>query len=393
MKILMIVILLMSSFSIYAVSEAACIFTLINPSATNTALGVVGGGANIWNQNPLDTWDNPAILGYHKGISIGYLHDDWFEKVFDDIYFDSAYLTLGWKGLGLMLPMINNQLNFGTSVDYGKQEMYDEDGYFVGTFDSWEISTGFALGMNLLEFYTSLNDNESISNLQKYSDFSIGYNYNLIESNLSPEGQGETETGYKGNGNSHTDGLGMIVRFSPLNETNFTNYSFIKADLVSSVYYRNLSRTSISYVNEDQKDPLPYSTDTAVSFRIAIGAENVKEMIPSVIFDELSVFCSDIISVYGNYGSSNLMEENDEWGKGIELTLLDIVSFRWGYHQDKDGHIEGKTSGIGLNLRYKDLVRLQYNYAKFPGGDLQKFQRKSDFMLNVNLMTLLGIEQ
>ncbi len=387
MKMLAIFILLMSSLTVYAIHNTACIFNEINPSATNTALGKIGGGANIWNQNPLDVWSNPAKLGYFKGVSVGYLHNSWYGEVFDDIYFNSSYLTVGWKGLGLMIPMINNQLKFGTSFEYGSQDMFDENANYLGSINSWESSSGFALGINLYEFYGAFNSNETFSQLQAYSDFSIGYNYNFIRSNLPPEGVGNTEIVHT-NGNTHSDGLGLIWRISPLNEKNYSSNCFFKADLVSSLYFRNISKTNLD--NGENIRPLLYSTDAAISFRMAMGIDNVKEIIASNVYDKLSIFCSDIISVNGNYGSSYIMDCNGEWGKGIDLTILDIVSFRWGYYQDSQGDLEGKTSGMGFNLRYKNLIHLQYNFAKFPGGDLQEFQEREDFMLNVNLLDLLG---
>ncbi len=87
------------------------------------------------------------------------------------------------------------------------------------------------------------------------------------------------------------------------------------------------------------------------------------------------------------------MEEYSTWGKGIEFTLLDLISFRSGSYTDMRGHIAGNSSGIGLNFRFKDLVHLQYNWSQSPGGGLQKYQTKDDFMVNLNLLNLLGIEE
>ncbi|HHE38844.1 MAG TPA: hypothetical protein ENL20_09770, partial [Candidatus Cloacimonetes bacterium] len=72
MKRFIILILLLISIEMFATYEYACPFTLINPSATDVAFGNYSGCANIWNQNPLDVWSNPAKLGYFTGFSFGY---------------------------------------------------------------------------------------------------------------------------------------------------------------------------------------------------------------------------------------------------------------------------------------------------------------------------------
>ncbi|MDP8269674.1 MAG: hypothetical protein P9L97_13200 [Candidatus Tenebribacter davisii] len=384
MKMLMIFFLLICSLSVNAYNNPTCIFTMINPSATNSALGIVVGGANIWNQNPLDVWSNPAKLGYFDGFSLGYSHDSYLEDVFDDIYFDSSYLNLGWKGIGLMLPMINNQAKFGSSFGYGDQDAYDEDGNFLGTFNSWESSSGFALGVNLLKFYGEMSDNDKITQLQSYSDFSIGYNYNYVESELAPEGTGATEMGYLDNSASYTDGLGMIFRISPLNELNYSSFLFFKSDIVYSLYYRNISKTIMDYGDYDE--PMPYATESAFSIRMAMGNDIFKGLI---IYDIISIFGKDILSINYLYGKSRAMDSDNAFGNGYDVTFLDIFSYRKGYYEDKEGNIEGKTSGYGINLNYKDLIHLQYNYAEIPGGDLQDIQEKEDYMLNINLLELL----
>ncbi|MCF7912500.1 MAG: hypothetical protein K9M99_08235 [Candidatus Cloacimonetes bacterium] len=386
MKILLIILLLTSSIAVYAV-DFGCIFTLIDPSATNTALGLFAGGANIWNQNPLDVWSNPAKLGYFKGISYSYSHDKCLEFFGDDKYFYSSYLTVGWKGLGIMLPLKNGQSKYGTSIDNGSQYLYDEDAQLIGIFNSWESSSGFAIGMNILEFYAAISNNDKITKLQPFTDFSLGYNYNHIISDLSPDNLGE---GLKGSGSSYIDGLGMILRVSPLNDSNYLNFSFFKAEAVFSLYYRNISRTNIAYVNEVQHDPLPFSTDSAVSFRLAMSIDYFKDMISTDFYDVISTFCQDVVSLNYYMGISDFMDEFENNGYSYDLTFLDLIAIRLGYCDDEVNDVSGRTPGIGLKLSYKDIMHLQYNFAKYPDGSYQIFKYRQDFMLNVDLFKLFS---
>jgi hypothetical protein len=385
MNKLMIVLLLIGSISIFAQDyyepfpiHYSSSFTMRNPSATGRALGITGGGADIWNQNPLDVWSNPAKLGYFEGLSMGYSHDDCSGNYWDEAYFDNSYLTLGWNGIGLMLPMLNHSSKFGSTLYCEMQDLNNDDGVCIGEVESWESSSGFALGVNLLEFYGAIQKQEDCTRLRSFTDLSIGYNYNFINSEL---------TGYSSSEDSiiklksHTDGLGIIFRFSPLNGDNSPNFGFINTDLVISKYYRNLSKTKMQYLENTQ--PIYFSTETAAVIKLGVG---IKSIAGSELANVLSTFCKDIISVKYTLGNSHIVDDYWLSGDGIELTLLDLVSFRWGNYKNREKEINGETSGVGLNLRYRDVVQFQYNYAEFPGGDLEDVMEVSEYMLNFNLL-------
>lgn len=384
----MIILLLFGSINIFAQEHYdpfpkiyACNFTLINPSTTGKALGITGGGADIWNQNPLDVWSNPAKLGYYEGLSMGYSHDDYLENDYDDIYFDNSYLTLGWKGIGLMVPMLNHNLQFGSTFDYGMQDVYNEDAVYIGQDDTWESSSGFALGVNLLEFYGALQNQEEFNLLRSYTDLSIGYNYNFITSKYAGYQEVELSSIKM---KAHTDGLGIIFRLSPLNESNNTNFGYINTDLVVSKYYRNLSKTNMHF--HENYVPLYYSRETSAAIKLGIGVESIEGIAGSGLVTGLSFFCKDLLSVKYNVGNSHVVEEYWASGDGIELTLLDLISFRWGSYENRKDEIDGKTSGFGMNFRYYDFVQFQYNYAEYPGSNLQDVMEVSDFMLKINLL-------
>jgi hypothetical protein len=93
--------------SLFGIREFACMFTLINPSATDVAFGLGSGTANIWNTNPLSVWSNPAKLGYHKNLAFGYSNDSWFENVVwidFDMYHDNIISELVPEGSGGLPP-------------------------------------------------------------------------------------------------------------------------------------------------------------------------------------------------------------------------------------------------------------------------------------------------
>ena len=360
-----------------------CSFTILNPSASGIAFGYIGGGADIYNQNPLDVWSNPAKLGYYKGISFGYSNDNWFDEVqgLEGMYLNSSYLTIGWKGMGIMIPMINKYGKMGTTFSYGEDEYYDYEEDTDVSFEPTETNAEIAFGINLLEFIKEDDENTELYKINKYTEISLGYNYNLIVS------QYET---YPDKSSAFLDGLGIIWRLSPLNGEVVSDFEHVKMDIVLSLYKFNMSRTTIEIDGYD--NPLPYSTKTAFSLRFAYALKSLQNVPDNNIYKTISLFSKDLVSIYSSFNRENSMNSSISYGKGIEFAFLDIISFRYGHYSDPSGDLSGNTSGIGLNLHYKELLHLQYNWAKFPGGDLQEFQKKNDFMLNVNLWNLLGME-
>ncbi|MCD4651375.1 MAG: hypothetical protein K8S56_06270 [Candidatus Cloacimonetes bacterium] len=377
-------------FNLMALNEFEVIFITINPSATSVSFGNQSGTADIWNRNPLDVWSNPAKLGYHKGISFGYSNDKWFDDVpgIDDITIKSSYVSYGWNGIGIMVPMMNSFVNFGTTLDYGEQEQTNENGEDLGTFNSFESCSEFAVGINILEFIEYKNKGnlpDDLSAFRGIAELSLGYNYSYIYSDLEPTYIVEShKTNYQ-IGKSHFHGFGMIQSFSPLYGSDIKQ---IKLGFTVGVYWLNYTRTNISHIKARLADPVPYGTRTAISGKVSVDmAEYLKIMnLNSDTIESITSFSKKLFSFYASYDREKLGNNAHDFGYGYEVAFFDIISLRQGKYTDKDGRIEGNTKGYGINLRYKDIVHLQYNYVEFPGGELQAVQDKSDFMINLNLI-------
>ncbi|MDA3812896.1 MAG: hypothetical protein PF570_01455 [Candidatus Cloacimonetes bacterium] len=375
-KFISLIIIMLLLTSLFGIREFACMFTLINPSATDVAFGLGSGTANIWNTNPLSVWSNPAKLGYHKNLAFGYSNDSWFENVVwidFDMYHQSSYISYGWNGIGVLLPAPSAKSHWGTFMDYGEQTMLDEYGNVISTFESYDACSKFAVGVNVMEFVSNFISNESFHSLQYYGDLSIGYNYDNIISELVPEGSGGLPPGVKGAGETNSSGVGYIGRISPFNKINAAG-KFYRLDLTAGIYYLNPERTKISYINESQPDPMPYGTRSAFSCKFSIDSSLILEMEN----DNLRCIIDNLFSIY--YSQDNVQYgEKDEsnpsvWGEGIEIAFFDIFYIRKGQYVDRRGEMVGDTDGIGINLNYKDILQFQYNKTKFPGGEFQNKQ-------------------
>ncbi len=389
-KLIFLIILLLLLTSLLGIGEFACIFTMINPSATDVAFGLGSGTANIWNTSPLSVWSNPAKLGYHKNFAYGYSDDPWFETLFHDMYHQSSYISYGWNGIGILLPAPSTKSHWGTFMDYGEQTMLDEYGNVIGTFESYDACSKFAVGINTIEFVSNFINIENFRSLQCYGDISIGYNYDNIISELVPEGTGGLPPGVKGAGETHSSGVGYIFRISPLNKINAAG-KFYRLDLTAGIYYLNDERTEISYINESQSDPMPYGTRSAFSGKFSIDLS----IIPEMENDNIRCFIDNLFSVYYSQDNAQYGERDESnpgvWGEGYEFTFFDIFYIRKGQYVDRAGEMVGDTSGFGINLNYKNIIQFQYNKTKFPSGELQNEQEKTDYMVRIDFLKTYGL--
>lgn len=389
-KFIFLIVVLILITQVFGISEFACIFTMINPSATDVAFGLDSGTANIWNTSPLSVWSNPAKLGYHKNFAFGYSNDSWYGDIFHDMYHRSSYISYGWNGIGILLPAPSTRSHWGTFMSYGKQDQLDEFGNPLGTFESYDACSKFAVGINTLEFISNFINKENIRSLQYYGDLSIGFNCDYIISDLAPEGTGSSEIGIKGLGKTFSSGIGLIGRISPLNDFNVSN-EFYRLDLTVGVYFINPFRTKIQYENESQSDPIPYGLKSAFSGKFSIDIN----IIPELDKDYVRYFIKNLFSFYYSQDDDQYGEKSNTnpnvWGEGIEYTFLDIISIRKGQYIDRAGDIVGKTEGFGLNFRYKDIFQFQFNKTKFPGGGLQNKQEKTDYMIRIDFIEAYGL--
>ncbi|MBC8415370.1 MAG: hypothetical protein ISS80_02175 [Candidatus Cloacimonetes bacterium] len=383
--VLALICILMFS-GMHGISESACIFTLINPSATDVALGLDSGTANIWNTSPLSVWSNPAKLGYHTGFAYGYSHDPWLEDspwIDFDMYHQSSYISYGWNGIGILLPAPSAKNRWGTVMNYGEQEQTDEFGNVIGTFESYDACSKFALGINSLEFISNFITNENIRSLQYYRDLSIGFNYDIIHSDLATQGAGATPDSLSFIADAHSTGIGLIGRISPFNKMNALG-GFCTLDITGGIYYLNPSKEEITYINDS--DPLPWGTHSAFSGKFSLGLNIIQELDN----ENVRFFINNLFSIYYSQDNAQYGEKDEfnpsVWGEGIEYTFLDIFSIRKGQYVDREGEIVGDTKGYGLNLHYKDIIQFQYNKVTFPGGGLQYEQEKTDYLVKIDFL-------
>ncbi len=298
-KFVLVFICIFAFSTMYSISEFGCIFTLFNPSATDVAFGLKSGTANIWNTSPLSVWSNPAKLGYHNGFAYGYSHDPWFEDVFPDMYHQSSYISYGWNGIGILLPAPSAKDHWGTVMSYGEQVQTDEFGNVLGTFESYEVCSKFAVGLNTLELISNFITNEHNRSLQCYGDLSVGFNYDTIHSELVPEGTGVIPDSLTAIADAHSSGIGLIGMISPFNKINALG-GFCTLDITGGLYYLNHSKEEITYTYINDPDPLPWGTHSAFSSKVVFFDDFIDNVFPSITVRIKQFMVKKVKTIPGN---------------------------------------------------------------------------------------------
>lgn len=72
----------------------------------------------------------------------------------------------------------------------------------------------------------------------------------------------------------------------------------------------------------------------------------------------------------------------------MEFGFLDSFYYRTGRYEDKVGRFVGNTEGYGININYKQLFSISYNYSDFPGGGLQDRQTSYDIAFTIDGLTV-----
>lgn len=267
-------------------------------------------------------------------------------------------------------------------MDYGEQITYDVHGNLLIKFNSYETCSQFAFGINCLEFANNFFKlNPRFNNLQSYAEISLGYSLDYIQSNPYPN---IIDSLIPNNGKEFSHNISSLIEIIPLNIENEN----LKFEIAFGINLINIFKSNITfkYDNGDEdKFPLPYGNRTGIAGKLSfINIKNLADEYPLFF-----AFSKNLFSIYASYDNSKYGDNPSTWGKGIEYTLFDIFSWRYGEYNDIDGHIVGDCKGWGVNLNYKDVVSFQYNYVEFPGGELQAKQEKEDISFCVDIINLI----
>ena len=228
--------------SLSAISEAAMIWMLVEPGARSN------GMANAYiahGEDAFSTYWCTAALAYTDKTSLVFQHSNWMGGVkgIDDMYIEYLAGTM-------YIPEVGNVGGFIHFLTTGEHTRTGEGGpEDQGTFKSWEAVIGGSWAYRVNR------------------ELAIGTNIKVLYSHLSPSGTGNTEAG---EGEGYSWAIDLSAKYTL--QKNQSNYSpgTLPYYLNSFSFAWSLSNIGpdISYVNEDQADPLPMNWRMGISSRI-----------------------------------------------------------------------------------------------------------------------------
>ncbi|HPY96234.1 MAG TPA: PorV/PorQ family protein [Candidatus Cloacimonadota bacterium] len=331
-------IILLCPVLISAISEAGVIFLTIEPGSRP---GGMGNAYVAQADDALANYWNPGALAFNRKTQIAGMHTNWFGDVdgINDMYFE--YLAFNKYSEDLMG-------NFGFHVlylTYGEQERITENNQYDGTFNSYEVAI-------------------AASYAYQYSEnLGIGTTLKFILSDLSDEGTGQTEQNEKGRGMSYAFDIGIKKKNLLINKLDFgLNIQNIGPD--------------ISFINEEQADPLPITWRMGFSYR-AVESEFNKLTINAdmnkLLANDDSVLKRLITAWYDDPRKQEF--QSTIFNVGGEYVYLNLLSIRGGYIYDKAGNIMGPHFGAGVQYTFSNQYKLSVDFAMQEGGDLTDYNK------------------
>jgi len=381
--ILILILIMLLPIAANAISEAAVIFLLIEPSART---GGMGQAYVAQTDDAFASYWNPGAMAFNRKKQFASMFSNWWGQIFSDMY----YFHLAGNNY---IEDLGNVGFAATYMTYGKQDHLDEDNNLLSTFESYDLSAALTYGYQVSQ------------------KTGVGIAFKFIVSDLAPEGTGSSEIGVKGRGMSYAFDLGLKqkgvdfgqILVSPYNgalslyngfaslggftKANLSDYSILVEKLDFGFNFQNIG-PNITYINESQSDPLPMNLRMGFSFR-ALESKYNKFCINADMNKMLAnddpvykrIFTSwtddfedgDFDSI-ANFNNSTEIREII-WGVGAEYTYLNLLSLRSGYLLDRAGDIKGFSFGAGVNYTFNKIYLVNIDYAFQPGGDLQDYNQ------------------
>jgi hypothetical protein len=323
------ILLMLNVGRVFAVGQSAVI-TLVFPSGSRSmAMGEVGTALaddeQVLFYNPAglgiknDRWRGGAVTEFYEQLLPAFKISDLWH-----LHVAGAYQPWYMMDIG-GFAMDWNFINFGTN------DLTDGQGRTIGKTKSYEYVYTSGCGFNL----------EKIGIKNHAFGISTKYIYSALAPGSGPNGEGVSQ--------SYAFDFGYLWQLLPYIRFGFT--------------FANMG-PAVSYVSQDQKDPIPFTINTAVAYKDNFSINKIK------VF-ELAAELRSNIEVVKNYPdkdpdpfwkaiytgllhdtSKTIMDKFHEinWHAGFDATFLNTVSVRQGYLFDKSGQRYETHWGLGLQL-------------------------------------------
>jgi hypothetical protein len=328
---------------VVAQTSTAVPFMLISPSARNSGLGETG--VAIADDVSAIFW-NPAGLGFQKGMELSLNHSNWLPQ------FQQSDLFYEYAGYRMDIPEIGGTVGAAlTFLNLGEFERRDEGNNALGTFKSYEIAFTASYGTKLDE------------------DFGIGVGLRLIHSSLSQVATAR-EQGV-GAATAVAGDIGILYRPSklvlPFSDTD------IGDRLALGLSITNMG-PSVSYIDEDQSDPLP--TALRIGFAYDLVHEKYNTLTWTTDVTKLLVSRSADTrkadpfyeAIFNSWDTPGNVFNTFTLGTGIEYWYSQLVGLRFGFFHEDPSQGNRRFLAFGAGVRY-DIYGFDFSYISTAISD------------------------
>jgi len=341
--------------------------TFVDPSIANSGMGKAGV-AVFWHDDPND-WENPALLGSHRGVRYLYGKTQLVPDLADDIYFTSNRLVVGCAGFGISMAGKPFDSIGGMRLEYGESPATDDQGNFVGVFRAYEEIRQLGLGINLIEAAENALRllGKTAPRLSRRMDLSLGHAWKTVEVDLAPAYV--TLDGREGRGEANERDRGALLRVTLLDQGRDAAASRgggrLRLETAVGFSQRNYTDERISYIDEDQSDQFTEERLVGIAARATLAFPSDRH---GWIWDFIAPRVSLGVAVEeARYYDDGVRSGSNTIRRfGEELVVEEFLFLRHGYINDPTGTVQDHTWGVGAQVRYRDVGGIRYDFARVP---------------------------
>jgi long-subunit fatty acid transport protein len=317
-------------------------FLRIEPDSRIAGMGNAGVAVS---DNAAAIFWNPASLGFQTEREINLTHANWLPQFNAGLFYEYLVATIPLEGIGTL----------GANVSFlnlGQQEYTDEGGNSLGTFTSYDIAVGTAIGIPVTK------------------RFSFGIGGRFIYSNLAP---GITVSGQETRaGRSIGFDLAGLYRSDPFRIAN-------RAMRLRFGFNLNNLGPGITYTDQAQKDPLPTMLRTGFALTTNIDADGYNTLTLGTDISKLMAkrdttgksapLLQALTQTWGSYtyfnGQENVtlsLPQQFLYGFGAEYWYNKQFALRGGYFYEHPNNGNRQYFTLGAGLRY-NRFGIDYSYV------------------------------
>jgi len=342
MRLFLFALILLGSHTMFASSgpsEPGVLFLLIEPGSRGNAMGnayvaqVDCGFAGFW---------NPGAMAFNRSHQWALMHSNWLQDVVDDIYYE----YLSWNSY---FPNLGGNLGFNVVFFHlGEMEITDPTGQSQGFFRSYELAAAATYAY------------------QHSDNLGLGITFRFILSDLAPT-TAHMDGDQKGRGISFAFDLGMKRK------------NFLANRLDLGMTLQNIG-PDITYIDDDQADPLPMNLRMGLSYRVIESEYNRFTLNADMnkLFANRDFWVLErLVRQWYDRGGFMSKQQIDSMilGAGGEFVYWNLLALRAGYIYDKIGKIQGLSFGGGIQHTFAGRVKTSIDFAMQQGGELVDFNR------------------